>query len=343
MLTLLCTGISKATAQVTISPDTKLRINGTIMIKGAVNNQSTQTELNTADVLLSGSNQTISTTIPVELKSLTITGGGTKTVNGFWSVNETLSLTNGIVQVSPSAKLTYNGAAPLQGNESAYVTGPFYYSGSGRLFFPIGTVTRYAPAIIENASSGEYGIRVIASDPLFALPDNIESYYQGHYWEMDPAPNATMSFSLSGMESFLEGNAPVVLEAPAPGGIASSLSGTTANTFVTSSQPVSQPIAGIGATPEFRLTIHDMITPYTQDDVNDKLYIRNIELTTSNKVRLLDRYGVVVREWTNYTNDNEVDFQQFSPGNYICVVEYTTPGGSTKQSAKGMVTILKTN
>ena len=66
-------------------------------------------------------------------------------------------------------------------------------------------------------------------------------------------------------------------------------------------------------------------------------------MTTANTVKLLDRWGSVVAEWTGFSNEIDYDFQKFSPGNYICIVEYTVPGSEKMNTAKGLVTILKSN
>jgi hypothetical protein len=147
---------------------------------------------------------------------------------------------------------------------------------------------------------------------------------------------------LNNIGSFLDGGVPVVLQATAAGGTAESLSGAANSSFVTSIGNVSQSILALGKETEFSLVIHDMITPFRQE-FNDKLVIENIDKVSGNKVKLLDRWGVVAVEWQNYTNDNNYDFSKLSPGNYICIVEYTYPGESRIVTAKGMVTILKTN
>jgi hypothetical protein len=319
-----------------------VKVNGIMMIAGGVENQSMNAQLFAADLLLSGTDQTLSTVAPVVLNSLSIGGGGIKTLEGQWEVQNKLELGDGVVVVGSGAKLVYSGSQAVAGSTDSYVNGYFYYKGSGLLFFPVGTTGVYAPLVITNATdSQEYGVRAVEGDAGFALPPDVKASFTGHYWELTAAPNSTVSLSLDGMDVLLQEGVPVVLQAQAVGGVATSLSGSVNNNLVTSANAVSETIVGVGVLPEFTLIIHDMITPFTQDDVNDKLVIENIDLTESNKVTFIDRYGVIVKEWTNYTNDIEFDFQRFNPGNYICVVEYVTPGTSTKFTAKGNVTVLK--
>jgi hypothetical protein len=332
----------KLSAQLVIGTGSIVKVNGTMVITGGIKNQSSNAQLLAADVSLSGTDQTLSTVTPVALNSLSVVGGGTKTLEGQWEVQNTLELNDGVVVVGSAAKLIYSGTQALTGSSTSYVNGYFYYKGSGQLFFPVGTSGNYTPMVINNAAGGpEYGVRAVAGDAGFALPPDVKASFTGHYWELSTAPNSTISLSIDGMETLLQEGSPVVLQAQAVGGVATSLSGTVNNTLVTSESVASQTIVGVGVSPEFTLIIHDMITPFTQDEVNDKLVIENIDLTESNKVTFIDRYGVVVKEWTNYTSDIEFDFQRFSPGNYICVVEYVAPGSSTKFIAKGNVTVLK--
>jgi hypothetical protein len=332
----------RLSAQLVIGPGSIVKVDGTMVIVGGVDNRSTNAQLFAAEVSLSGGDQTLTTVTPVILSSLSVDGGGTKTLEGQWEVQNTLELHNGVVTIGPGAKLLYSGSQAMTGSSSSYLNGYFYYKGSGQLFFPVGTSSNYAPLIINAATGGpEYGVRAVAGDAGFALPPEVKASFTGHYWELSTAPNSTISLSLDGMETLLQEGSPVVLQAPAVGGVATSLFGSVNNSLVTSESIASQTIVGVGVSPEFTLIIHDMITPFTQDEVNDKLVIENIDVTESNKVTFIDRYGVVVKEWTNYTSDIEFDFQRFSPGNYVCVVEYVAPGSPTKFTAKGNVTILK--
>ena len=95
----------------------------------------------------------------------------------------------------------------------------------------------------------------------------------------------------------------------------------------------------------------DLITPFNSDNINDKLKIVNIEYTFENKVTLLDRWGVPVREWKNFRNFDDptnpntdtFDFTKLSPGNYICVLEYTLSADAPKEKLNQMISVLKAN
>jgi len=95
----------------------------------------------------------------------------------------------------------------------------------------------------------------------------------------------------------------------------------------------------------------DLITPFNADDINDQLKIVNIEYTFENKVTLLDRWGVPVKEWKNFRNYDDsnnpntdnFDFTKLSPGNYICVLQYQLSAGAPEEKQSQMITVLKGN
>jgi succinate dehydrogenase/fumarate reductase flavoprotein subunit len=97
------------------------------------------------------------------------------------------------------------------------------------------------------------------------------------------------------------------------------------------------------------LVIYDLITPFNTDGINDQFKIENIELTVSNKVTLMDRYGVIVKEWEDFRNyddpfvpnQDKFDFKQMSPGTYVCILKYQMSIDSPTQSLTQVITILK--
>jgi len=333
-----------AWSQITIRSNTALHARGLITTNSSISSSGTTVNLGEAEVILAGITQDLKTTTPLKIQNLTIAQGGTKTLTGNWEVTNTLTLTNGLVRIGDNSKLLYSGTGSPEGNSAAFIDGFFFQSGGGRRFFPVGTRGTYAPAIIESAPAGEIGIRLLpsASEIPLSLPQNVIGSYADHYWEVSGAFNSPVSLSITGAESFLEGSIPTVLQAGATGGTATSLSGTYTDTFIASVDNASQPLLFIGKAAEFQLVIHDLITPYNVN-VNDKLFIENIEKIEHNTVKLLDRWGLVVAEWKDFTNDIDYDFTKLGPGNYVCLVQFAYPGESKTTTAKGMVTVIKSN
>ena len=333
-------------AQMKINANSKVTAKGVLSTNTSITNASTTTDFTNVEIFLEGGNQQATTGQPLVVSTLSVNKGGTKTITGNWEVTNAIALTDGIIKIGSGAKLLYSGSAALQGRDISYVDGFLHINNTlanSRLTFPVGVNAAYTPVVVEDAPVGEIGFATIAGDAGLSLPADISSFYSGWYWQSTEPVNSAVSLSLNGVETFLGSGAPYVLESDATGGTATSLGGSVSASFVLSSDPSSKTILAIGKGAEFSVVIHDMITPYTLDNVNDKLTIENIELTESNNVKLVDRWGLVVKEWTDFTNDVEYDFSQLSPGNYVCVVEYSYPGSSTRATTKGVVTILKSN
>jgi len=335
-------GVTSVYAQLKINANSVFKAKGTLSTSTQITNASASTNLSEADLNLVGTDQIVSTVQPLKVFNLKVDQGGAKTISGDWEVSNTMLLINGIVTIGPNAKLIYSGTQLSEGNSNSFVNGFLSVIGTGRKFFPIGTGTTYAPLLIESTSANQVGARAIAGNANVTLPEGVSELFTGHFWELDQTIDAPVQLSQNGLGDFLNGASPVVLEAPSTGAPAQSLSGSFSGTFISSVNNATQPILVIGKGAEFKLVIHDMITPYTLDEINDKLFIENIGQTTSNEVKLLDRWGNVVAEWNNFTNDVEYDFSKLSPGNYICLVTYSAQGQNAA-TAKGMVTILKSN
>jgi hypothetical protein len=97
-----------------------------------------------------------------------------------------------------------------------------------------------------------------------------------------------------------------------------------------------------------KILINDLMTPYNGDDINSTFYIKNIQFTAENKVTLIDRYGVIVKEWIDFKNfddphynQEDFDFAKLEPGSYVCILQYKlTPESPLKRQTQ-MISILK--
>lgn len=329
-------------AQITIHNNSQFKVKGQLTTNASLLNTSTNINLEEGEITLMGSNKQITTNQDIAVDKLVVDNTGVTIVNGNWKITNSLSLVNGILQVGDNARLFYTGSSAAEGTSASYVEGYLFQSGEGRKFFPIGAGGIYLPAILENVPAGtiEVGMRAVKGDANLALPQGLNTALATHYWELSPMIASRVSLSLVNVDQTKPENL-VVWQASTPGGTATSVSNTLeiGNDFITSNENVAQPILTIGSS--FLLIIHDMITPFTKDEVNDNLIIENIEETTSNKVVLLDRWGVKVKEWTNFTNEALDDFSELSPGNYICIIDFVSSNGS-RGTQKGIITVLKT-
>ena len=85
IILLIILPVLTGSAQMVIGPGSTVKVNGTMVVNGAVDNRSNSSELIAADISLTGADQSLSTVSPVILNSLSIDGGGTKTIQGTWA------------------------------------------------------------------------------------------------------------------------------------------------------------------------------------------------------------------------------------------------------------------
>jgi hypothetical protein len=343
-------------AQTTINTGSEVKVKGLISTRASLSNGSDQTDFTEAQVNLTGTNQTLTTRSPITIQSLTIEGGGVKTTQGEFIISNALIFTNGIVTPA-TGKLLYTGATILTGNVGSYVNGTLNQRGTGVRFFPIGVGSTYMPMSLNNIEDGnaEIGVTGFASGVSLTLPATLTAIASNRYWSVDARGGSVRATSAS---LYVPGSSIdasqklVVVEAEsASGGTAINLGGGVTDDFVTSFSPATKPILTIGVGEKVDMRIMDLITPFNIDNINDKLKIINIEITYENKVTLLDRWGVLVKEWKNFRNYDDADnpnndgydFSKLSPGNYICVLEYKLSADAPLEKVNQMISVLKGN
>ncbi len=315
------------------------------------------------DLELSGSTQSISENLA--LRKLSLSGNGVKLIRKNLKVTEGIDFILGILFASSSGKILFTGAIDgiKGGNDNSYVDGFFYNQNTGSQIFPVGATIGssglYAPAtILSGDNQREVGIQVVGGSlTLPSLDSDVKKIDPTHYWEVK-APNVVdinsrITLSLFGVDQdaliFGEGLGLVVVQAadnsidPVEGLGSSSYD----NTSVTSQRVFTKSFLAVGASEEVIVSVIDIITP-KMDDHNDYLRVLNIEKFDIRKVKLLDRYGFVIKEWKDFTNYDDpntpnpdgFDFTKLGSGSYICIVEYGDAGTEVK-SIQQMVSVIK--
>ena len=278
--------------------------------------------------------------------ALRLSGGNEKFLNGKMTVTNAFVFGEGKFVVNDGASLVYTGAVEnaTSANASSYIIGQMTQRGGGPKFYPIGTETRYAyieffdiDEDFENITVEAFdGFGMTTSDPSLRILDG--------YWNIeitDPSKINSEVIVPVIPELLAAGEDAVVIQSD--GGFATNLGSIPGSdqTQVISASPVTSTVVGVGATTEIDITIHELITPYGSPGVFDQLKIHNLPGFAYNKVTLLDRYGVPLKEWEDYSNDMSTDFfKTLSPGNYICIVEYGASKGNVRKKSQ-MVTVLK--
>lgn len=310
------------------------------------------------DLELSGGPQTVSENLT--LRKLTLSGSGEKTISKNLTITENIDFILGILKPSASAKIVYTGAFAgiTGGGDNSYVDGLFYNQSTGAQLFPVGTSGLYAPAtLISGDAQKEVGIQVVKQslNTIPATDSDIKKVDPDHYWEVTSVSVADIGsqikLSLNGTDPSLaldQGLSVVVVQAnntvdPVDGLGSSSYD----NSSVTSQRVFTKSFLGVGASEEVVVSVIDIITPRL-DQHNDFLRVLNIEKFDIRKVKLLDRYGFSIKEWSDFTNYDDTntpnqdgfDFNKLGSGNYICVVEYGN-ADSKIQSIQQMVSVIK--
>ncbi len=328
-----------------------IKTTGNVTIAQDVSNSKVNLEL-------SGGSQIISENLT--LRKLTLSGSGDKTISKNVTITENIDLILGILKPSASAKVVFAGAFEgiTGGGDNSYVDGFFYNQSTGAQLFPVGTSGLYAPAtLISGNVQKEVGIQVVKQS-LNATPSadsDIKKVDPDHYWEVTAVSVADIGsqikLSLNGVDpslAFDQGLSLAVVQAnnttdPVDGLGSSSYD----NSSVTSRRVFTKSLLGVGASEEVVVSVIDIITPKI-DQHNDFLKVLNIEKFEIRKVRLFDRYGFSIKEWSDFTNYDDLnapnqdgyDFNKLSSGNYICVVEYGNADSGTR-SIQQMVSVIK--
>jgi hypothetical protein len=270
-------------------------------------------------------------------------------VSGNFTVTQRFDLSSGILHWQ-TGKISYTGPADglsINAGGASYIDGPFYQTGSGDRIFPIGVGATFTPIrFLEVGTDAEIGVQAFGGNPQLQ-PDNnkVLEIVTGRYWKIttaDPTKiDSRVNVGLQGITIPTDGM-PVVVQADQINIPASDLGNSSNNADnITSDKPVTASLLAIGKESDIKVRVHDLITPFTKDEINDALYVESIELFDFRKVTLLDRWGVVIKTWDEYTNTINFDFATLSPGNYMCVVEYGNAGGKISTLSQ-MVTVLKT-
>jgi len=362
--------VGQAFSQVVVGTSATIASTATTQISfsGNFTNNSTTADFSNANLILTGDGQTLANSgaSPTVLGGIIVDGGGTKTFTGIWEIAGSLTFNNGLVVTSGSNSMIVHTiptnalSSVVVNNTDSYVSGTFFSRGTGTRVFPIGINSGYFPSQLYDVTQGdiEIGMRVVSGDAGLtnANDPEIVNIFNERYWQIIDRSN-TLTGAKVGVSSletsgFIQvGDAPSIVGAPSTGGPAINFGGGPASGDMISAGTAitNERIFTIGLVDpvSVEVVIHNIITPGWGDSepVNDYLEIANIGSFPDNHVRLLDRYGIVVKEWKGYVDvvttsslDPSYDLTHLATGNYICVLEYKS-GNSTKKFSQ-MVTII---
>ena len=270
---------------------------------------------------------------------------GIKTLNDDLTITGELSLNSGVLQIKEEAKLTLGQGVLITGaGEDAYIDGKVFRTGTGDLFYPIGSATEYLPVILRQVTGNnpEIGMQAFSNEPPQALSDNLQELASDSYWELSADESYGGGFIALPFENGIELDRLVVAQATSDNGLFNTIGNSGMNeedgiNYVSSAGSAIGPDFTVALAPESAplppLKVVNVLTPL-QDGKHDYLRIENIELYPDNRVEIFDRQGNKVFSISNYNNRDRVFIGepnsgisgQLPDGNYF----YTIKTGRTK-------------
>ena len=246
--------------------------------------------------------------------NLLINNGGTAVLSD-WHVSQSIELNTGIVSFATNARLLIHEYSNISGgNETSYIDGPMFISGTGDFFFPIGTSSEYLPVSLFGAqTSDSVGVQAFSESLLVSNTTNLDAFSENRYWHIIGGSDFTSSSILLPVvaETFVESSEEAVvaftadLETSPLEPLASSLSGSIESGTITATSPIN---AGYFVIADASLsnppiTVINLVTSL-QDGKHDFLRIENIEFYEKNFVEIFDRQGIKVFEMNGYDNQD---------------------------------------
>lgn len=246
---------------------------------------------------------------------LVISGGGLKQILADLTVEESLTLTDGIITAQNDSKVHFSSTAIVTGgSDASHINAPVYQQGSGTKLFPIGNGTTYLPVEVNGiASTSEIGItlRELQAGQTLQTNSSLEDISGNRYWEIDVASGslegARIVLPVEGDEG-LDASANdryVVAYAPAFDDDFLTLGRSTNSTSarVESELSPGSGFAAVAILSENRsIMVFNAISPNPDDEINSFVQIDN--LVETDLVSIYNRWGDLVFEMKNYQNND---------------------------------------
>ncbi len=279
--------------------------------------------------------------------NIRIVNGGTAVLSDL-HVSESFELTSGIVSFMPDTRLLLDeNTEVIGGNESSYIDGAMFATGSGNLFFPIGTSAEYLPITLSDVQiSDSVGVQAFSVPLSIANTTNLDEFSQSRYWRIfgndgftassielplanvtfiESSDEAVVAFA-SNLDMALQAIGSTTLSGSLESGSISAAGAIRAGYYVIADEGSEDP----------PITVINLVTSL-QDGKHDFLRIENIEFYKNNLVEVFDRNGVKVFEMTGYDNQDKVfrgsanvgSRGELATGNYYFTIKLT---GSKRES-----------
>ncbi len=182
---------------ITVTPDTRVTIKGDAENLGAIFNNGTMsvsgdwTNLNVylgtdGKFILDGTSMQIIRHNNQSFYVLVIDGGGEKVFQSDVDVIDSLLMIDGIISVQDTRTLLLReDVVVIGGSDFSYINGPLSATGTGDLYFPIGTASTYAPIELLDVtgSTPVVSMEVIEPNPPSTPGFGLLDVSQERYWQ----------------------------------------------------------------------------------------------------------------------------------------------------------------
>lgn len=246
---------------------------------------------------------------------LVISGGGLKKILADMTIEESLTLTDGIIIAENNSKVHFAPSAVITGgSDGAHINASVYQQGTGTKLYPVGNGTTYLPVEINGiATNSEIGITLTELQAGQTLNTNssLEDISDKRYWAVDVASGSLEGAKIvlpvegdEGLDALKNDRFVVAFTDDLDGDFLSlgrALSSTSSR--IESEQSPATGFVSLAIPSENQaIVVFNAISPNTDDAVNSFIQIDN--LVETDIVSIYNRWGDLVFEMKNYQNDN---------------------------------------
>lgn len=318
-----------------------MAVGGTWLNLGTYNAGEGQITFNSTDTskpqVINHNNQSFS--------RLVISGGGIKQILADLTVEESLSLTEGIITAQNGSKVHFAPTAVITGgSDASHINATVYQSGTGSKLFPVGNGTMYLPVEISGiTTTSEIGITLteLSAGQTLNTGSSIGDISDKRYWAVDLASgslsNTKITLPVEGDEGLdeLKNNEFIVAFAESSSAdfrsLGRSLSSTAA--LVQNEESLEEGVVTLALASENQsIVVFNAISPNPDDAINDYIHIDN--LLETDVVSIYNRWGDLVFEMNDYDNgdtakrfngqSNVGGSKDLPTGNYFYVIRRKT-------------------
>ncbi len=250
------------------------------------------------------------------LGSFEISGGGSKTVNGNITINDTLNLVSGLIVATAPNKVQLNqGVRVENASDNSYIQGAVRFRGTGYHYLPIGTNNTFLPVILEDVAGIDPLTEVtpFSNQQLEVAGERLENKVVSNYWtvfNLDGSyEGSVVTLPVTTDDDFVDLIGTVVVESESFDDPFNNLGqrdreGDRSGGLITSEAMASRPVVALGFTSEYVLEnsveVPSAFSPIASNptDRSARIYSANLR-ADGFSFTIFNRWGQVVYQTNN--------------------------------------------